>query len=246
MGYHTACGSLPIRATEPESHMTRSTIAIAALMMGVSTLAFAQTPSATPAPGTSPSATSAMPGKTTDTTAPAMQAKPTTADNGTTKTLTEKLTAAGYTDVRTMPDSIIVHAKDKSGSPVSVIMEHGTMTVFTAADAMEADAKPGAGRYFTDIPANEDLSSKLVGLDVYNATNQKIGTIKDIAFGPQGVKAYIVAVGGFLGMGDRFVAIRPAAIKVGYTASDRKWHATMQTTAAELKAAPEYKYATNS
>ena len=55
-------------------------------------------------------------------------------------------------------------------------------------------------------------------------------------------QAYIVSVGGFLGMADRHVAINPSDLKVSYNDSDKKWHATMNTTAEQLKSAPELKY----
>ena len=42
-------------------------------------------------------------------------------------------------------------------------------------------------------------------------------------------QAYIVSVGGFLGMADRHVAINPSDLKVSYNDSDKKWHATMNT-----------------
>ena len=96
---------------------------------------------------------------------------------------------------------------------------------------------------FTSIPANDDLSSKMIGLSIYNNERQDIGSIKDIAFGQNGVKAYIVCVGGFLGMGDHYVAVRPSSIKLTYNTDDKKWHAMMDTNADQLKAAPEYKYA---
>ena len=88
------------------------------------------------------------------------------------------------------------------------------------------------------------MSSKIVGLDVYNKTNQDIGTIKDIAFNSNGVRAYIVGVGGFLGLGDHYVAVRPSALQVSYNAAEKKWHAAMDTNADQLKKAPEYKYPT--
>ncbi len=97
---------------------------------------------------------------------------------------------------------------------------------------------------FATIPTGEDLSSNLIGLDVYNGANVKIGTIKDIAMNAGRVHAYIIGVGGFLGMGDHYVAVTPASITISYGQSDKKWHATMNTDAAALKAAPEYKYAT--
>jgi hypothetical protein len=178
--------------------------------------------------------------------APAKATDPVTADRTDMRQqITAKLKAAGFTDVKVIPESFLVQAKDASGSPVSIFLENGAITVFATADAAGGNMQKPSASIFTEIPANEDLSSKLVGLDIYNAKNEKIGTIKDVAFGNHGVKAYIVGVGGFLGMGDHFVAIRPSAIKVGYTASDKKWHATMDTTAADLKAAPEYKYASN-
>ena len=98
---------------------------------------------------------------------------------------------------------------------------------------------------FTTIPAQEDLTSKVVGLSVYNSANQNIGKIKDIAFDMNGVEAYIVAVGGFLGMGDHYVAVKPSAIDINYDANSKKWHAAMNTDANQLKAAPEYKYSSN-
>jgi sporulation protein YlmC with PRC-barrel domain len=96
---------------------------------------------------------------------------------------------------------------------------------------------------FTSIATGEDLSSNLVGLDIYNANQQKIGTVKDIAMSDGHVNAYIVGVGGFLGIGDHYVAVKPSAVAITYGATDKKWRATMDTNAAALKAAPEYKYA---
>jgi sporulation protein YlmC with PRC-barrel domain len=93
---------------------------------------------------------------------------------------------------------------------------------------------------FTYIPAQDELSSNVVGLDVYNEDKQNIGTIKDIALDASGLNGYIVSVGGFLGMGDHYVVVRPSAIS--FNAKDNKWHATMNVNADQLKAAPEYKY----
>jgi sporulation protein YlmC with PRC-barrel domain len=93
---------------------------------------------------------------------------------------------------------------------------------------------------FTYVPAQDELSSNVVGLDVYNEDKQNIGTIKDIALDASGLNGYIVSVGGFLGMGDHYVVVRPSAIS--FNAKDNKWHATMNVNADQLKAAPEYKY----
>ena len=92
------------------------------------------------------------------------------------------------------------------------------------------------------IVNSDKLSSNVVGLDVYNNDNKSVGQIKDIAMNQHGrAEAYIVSVGGFLGMGEHYVAVNPADIKVSY-GSDKKWHATMSATADQLKSAPEFKY----
>ena len=109
-----------------------------------------------------------------------------------------------------------------------------------------ATAASSAGGMFASVLAKDDLSLQLVGLDLYNNARQDIGTIKDIAFDQNGVKAYIVGVGGFLGMGDRYVAVRPSAVTLSYDATEKKWHAVMDTNADQLKAAPEFKYPSNS
>ena len=51
-------------------------------------------------------------------------------------------------------------------------------------------------------------SSKLVGLNVYNDTNDKLGSISDLLLDKNGaIKAAVIGVGGFLGVGERLVAV---------------------------------------
>jgi hypothetical protein len=83
-------------------------------------------------------------------------------------------------------------------------------------------------------------------VNVYNSTKQNIGKIKDVAFNASGVRAYVIGVGGFLSVGERYVAVRPSAIDLSYNASDRTWHAEMDANADQLKTAPQYKYSNNS
>jgi hypothetical protein len=85
-------------------------------------------------------------------------------------------------------------------------------------------------------------ASKLKGLKIYNQDNKSIGEIDDFAFNGSTVDAYIVSVGGFLGMGTKYVALAPSSVQVTWNASDKKWEAKMSATADQLKAAPEFKY----
>lgn len=57
-------------------------------------------------------------------------------------------------------------------------------------------------------------ASKVVGLTVYNDQNENVGSINDLLMDKSGnVKAAVVSVGGFLGMGARLVAVSFDKIK---------------------------------
>ena len=103
-------------------------------------------------------------------------------------------------------------------------------------------ANPADSQHFIQLGDGAELSSNVIGLDVYNNEKADIGTIKDVAMDNSGVRAYILSVGGFLGMGTHYVAVVPREISIIYHDDDKKWYATMNTTKAELTAAPEFKY----
>jgi PRC-barrel domain len=174
------------------------------------------------------------------------------AGSGLRQQLTSSLQQSGFTDVKVVPDSFLVQAKDKSGNAVTMFIGPNSATEVTrggsndqASDSNAANAGPHAGGMFTSLPAKDELSSKVVGLDVYNNANQNIGTIKDVAYNGTSVNRYVLGVGGFLGMGDHYVAVHPSAIKLTYDAKDKKWHASMDANADQLKAAPKFKYPSN-
>jgi sporulation protein YlmC with PRC-barrel domain len=51
-------------------------------------------------------------------------------------------------------------------------------------------------------------ASKVVGLSVYNDKNEKLGSINDILMDKSGsIKAVVLGVGGFLGVGEHLVAV---------------------------------------
>ena len=59
------------------------------------------------------------------------------------------------------------------------------------------------------------LASKFKGTDVIGADNKKIGDVSDILFDKTGkIEAFVVSVGGFLGMGAKEVALAPSAFDV--------------------------------
>jgi sporulation protein YlmC with PRC-barrel domain len=57
-------------------------------------------------------------------------------------------------------------------------------------------------------------ASKVVGLKVYNDNNESVGTISDLLMDKSGnIKAAVLGVGGFLGVGEHLVAIPLEKIK---------------------------------
>jgi hypothetical protein len=120
-----------------------------------------------------------------------------------------------------------------------------SMLVFVSVGtALSQNAAPGnpTNTGFMAQQPNDRLASRLVGLNIQNAGDENIGEIHDIVLTDAGaVKAYIVSVGGFLGMATRYVAIDPKAVNL--TRQDEKtWKATMNANKDQLRAAPEYKY----
>ena len=214
--------------------MKKTTLVAATILTTVSSMALAQTPDAKS--GSTPAATTATtprPG------GPSLRQQ-----------LTNSLQQSGFTNIKVVPDSFLVQANDKSGNPVTMFIGPNSTTEVTTVGSNEQTSGSGnsetrSGGMFTSLPAKGELSSKVVGLDVYNNANQNIGTIKDVAYNGTSVNGYILGVGGFLGMGDHYVAVRPSAVKISYDAKDKKWHAIMDANADQLKAAPEFKYPSN-
>jgi sporulation protein YlmC with PRC-barrel domain len=110
-----------------------------------------------------------------------------------------------------------------------------------AEEAKTVGTAPAEAKFSTVAP-NEMFSSKLKGLNVYNQKEESVGEITDIAIKNNAVDALILSVGGFLGMGEHYVAVSPSSVSVKHDAKNDKWVASMNTTKEALKAAPEFKY----
>jgi len=86
------------------------------------------------------------------------------------------------------------------------------------------------------------VASKLIGLTIQNAANETIGEIADVVLDEDSkVKSWVVGVGGFLGIGTKYVAIDPSAMKLART-DGKTLKATINTDKDQLRAAPEYVY----
>ena len=110
-----------------------------------------------------------------------------------------------------------------------------------AQDPKTVGNAPAEAKYST-VSKDEMFSSKLKGLTVTNQKDETVGEITDLALKKNDVDALILSVGGFLGVGEHYVAVSPSSVNVRYDAKNDKWLASMNTTKDALKAAPEFKY----
>jgi len=90
---------------------------------------------------------------------------------------------------------------------------------------------------------SEMRASKLIGTTVRNAANESIGSINEVVLGKDGkVAAVVIGVGGFLGMGEREVAVNFDSLRVAQDESNRTV-VSLDATKDSLKAAPEWRWA---
>jgi sporulation protein YlmC with PRC-barrel domain len=116
----------------------------------------------------------------------------------------------------------------------------------------------------TIIHISQWRGSKLVGVNVYNTKNERLGDINEILLDNSGkVSGVVIGVGGFLGMGERDILVGldqlkfineplPATTGSASTTSARparaaneQWypdHAVMDVSKDQIKAMPQFKY----
>jgi sporulation protein YlmC with PRC-barrel domain len=96
--------------------------------------------------------------------------------------------------------------------------------------------------FVQDQKSTDWRSSKLVGTNVYGQDNTKIGDINDILIGSGGnVQAVVVGVGGFLGVGEKNVAIPFDALSITRKANSTTIEKiTVSYSKDDLKNAPKF------
>jgi hypothetical protein len=79
-----------------------------------------------------------------------------------------------------------------------------------------ATAAPTSSPKFVNSQRSDQfLASKFKGTNVIGSDDQKIGDVSDILFDKNGkIEAYVVGVGGFLGIGAKDVALAPTAFTI--------------------------------
>jgi sporulation protein YlmC with PRC-barrel domain len=74
---------------------------------------------------------------------------------------------------------------------------------------------PGASDIVAQRPAGELWrSSKLIGLDIYNDQNEKLGDVTEVLLDKSGkVAGVVIGIGGFLGMGQHDIMVDMSKLK---------------------------------
>jgi sporulation protein YlmC with PRC-barrel domain len=102
-----------------------------------------------------------------------------------------------------------------------------------------------AAQTMTSIPANSVTVAHWYKQNVYDPGDNKIGEIMDVLLDREGkATALIIGVGGFLGMGEKDVAVPFNAVQVT-TKDNNKWYLVMNATKDALKSAKGFKYDRN-
>jgi PRC-barrel domain len=113
----------------------------------------------------------------------------------------------------------------------------------TSPATKSAAANPsGKAHFVTKQLTDQHLTSKFKGTDVIGTDDAKIGDVSDMLFDKDNkIVAYIVGVGGFLGIGAKDVAIDPASFQAVPNADNpNSMKLRLSMTKDELKAAPAF------
>jgi hypothetical protein len=114
---------------------------------------------------------------------------------------------------------------------VSSALVAGTALAQTTAPAPSAPAPSAAASSTSVAPANNWRTSKLIGVNVYNESNEKLGSIDEMITDKQGkIAKVIIGVGGFLGMGQHDIAVNFDQLKFSDTPVPSTVSSTSTTT----------------
>ena len=109
----------------------------------------------------------------------------------------------------------------------------GALIISTAAFA--------EGAIMSSVPTTSKTVTDWYKQDVYDPSDSKIGKIDDVLVSQSGqIDALVIGVGGFLGAGEKDVAVPFTAVK--WTDKNNKKYLTMSATKDDLKAAQGLKY----
>ena len=205
-----------------------------AIVLAMSGAAFAQT--STPTPSAAPSAQSSD-SKATPAPAPGAQS---TDKSGASSS--DDKPATGGSDVKSSASPPVSTGSDNKSTDVKTAPPAAGTSTTSGSTAASGSDKATAAK---DEPAPEKMdsshvrASKWIGKGVEGTDGKDIGKVADLILDKDGkVQKVVVSVGGFLGIGDKHVALGPDQVKFG--ADDKL---TTSMSQEQLKTHPRFEYA---
>jgi PRC-barrel domain len=130
-------------------------------------------------------------------------------------------------------------AQQSKPSPMAPTMQNAQGSTMDSHPTM-----PQRAGFVQRQQASEWRGSKLIGASVYGPDNNSIGEINDVLVSDNGnISAVVVGVGGFLGVGEKDVALPFSALDVKRKAdSSAIDKITVSYTKEQLKDAPKFAY----
>lgn len=128
---------------------------------------------------------------------------------------------------------------DASADPAKPMDNAATTTAPSADPAMTTVMDK---TYLTEQSADQVSANTYIGQSVYNAADESIGSINDLIMEKDGgITAAVIGVGGFLGIGEKWVAVPFGNIAISQAPDSGDVKLTTTETAESLQAAPEFK-----
>jgi hypothetical protein len=115
-----------------------------------------------------------------------------------------------------------------------------------ASDTQSAgdQAKNGKPEMVAEQKPDQFLASKFEGTDVVGDDDKKIGDVSDVLFDKDGkIQAYVISIGGFLGVGAKEIALAPSSFEVvaGDKSKNESDKLKLSMNKDELKTAQDFK-----
>ena len=106
-------------------------------------------------------------------------------------------------------------------------------------DSTKSSATGASASTISSQKPDQLLASKVRGADVIGSDDKKIGDVSDILFSKDGkIEAYVLSVGGFLGVGAKEVALAPSSIQLKQDKDS--WQIKVSMTKDQLTQAPNF------
>lgn len=131
-------------------------------------------------------------------------------------------------------------------SPAALAQSSTTPSTSNSSSTMTTTSAAPSGQFMEQAQAGQWRASKMVGVDIYGPNDEKIGDVNEVMIDQQGnAKAVVIGVGGFLGIGQKNVAVpfdavqwtdQPIASRTSSTTSPAGTGSTMNTGSANTGA----------